>query len=527
MRELSCVVLAVLVMTLGITSPVSAQGLPAGPYSAPSVLRREGPNPAPPSSFDRSHAEGNFLTSSGTYLNGASTQKGVPDLQTGYVYYAGKNWRAGYFTLDYLLPIKVGENGTAFGEAHSEFQTLSNDGRRQGDDQVYFSMGGGYRTLLGGKTLIGINGFYDAARFSNRWVSSGGAGFEMAALLPGHDAIDINFNWYGDLSRNDSLVTESRDGPANFDLQAGYSHRLFDRGPDLRLFGTAYKFDDGGGTYGWQTGAELKTSDGVLSAKFATACDPVNNSYQTISAFVNIGFEMENLLKGRNPFVMPEPLFNSPRNISRVADKVKRHWRHTTYGVSLASNNQTITVVNNRSAPVTLYMGFIGSIGWGKYSAKDFPGFSVAPPSCNQAGNVLYRTMQPGEQVVISFDPNKGQVSPAFSADQCTWNCPQTIAEFTLQGYAAQDITDISLVNGFNYPMELKSSSTNVPTIRMDGATGNKNKYGVFPRYCDLCNASQKPGCPVPPDQSECSPNNQCHVWQPAGANYTLSILQN
>jgi hypothetical protein len=129
--------------------------------------------------------------------------------------------------------------------------------------------------------------------------------------------------------------------------------------------------------------------------------------------------------------------------------------------------------------------------------------------------------------VVISFDPTKGQVSPAFSADQCTWNCPQTIGEFTLQGYASQDITDISLVNGFNYPMEITSSRDGVQTIRVDSATGNKNKLGVFPFRCDLCNGSNKPGCNLPPDGTDCSPDNQCHLWQPAGANYTLSILPN
>ena len=491
--------------SLFVASLASAQGLPSSPYAAPSLLRGDSSAVAYP-------------------------RKDVPNLQAGYVYYSGKNWRVGYLSLDYILPIRLGENSIIFGEAHSELQSFSTRSTWNGDDQAYLSMGGGYRTILRKSTLIGANCFYDATRFADQWFSSGGAGFEIAALLPGNDALDMNFNWYGDLIKGDFVVNEGSDGRSNFDLQVGYSHQLFHDGPDLRLYGTAYKFDVGGGVYGWQTGVELKSPDGVLSAKCETAHDPVNDSYQTVSAFVNIGFQVENLLTLRNPFVMPEPLFHSPRNIERTTYKVKRHWRHTTQGVLLASNNQTITVVNKRSAPVTLYMGFIGPPGWGNYSAKDFPGFSVAPSSCNMAGNVLYRTIGPGEQVVINFDPNKGKVSPAFSADQCTWNCPQTIAEFTLygsDGYNPRDITDISLVNGFNYPMELKSSSADVPTVQVDSATGNKNKYGVFPRYCDLCNASDKPGCPVPPDQSDCSPNNQCQVWQPTGANYVLSILPN
>lgn len=517
-------------MSLFIDSFASAQGLQSSPFAAPSLLRGDSLNPGLSSSFDRSYTNGEFVTGPGSSQLEASRQKDVPNLQAGYVYYTGKDWRVGYFTLDYILPIRLGENSIVFGEAHSELQAFSTRVPSQADDQAYLALGGGYRTILRKTTLIGVNCFYDAARFANQWLSSGGAGIEMALLLPGHDALDMNFNWYGDLSNEGPLVNESRDGLANFDLQVGYSHQLFDGGPDLRLYGTAYKFDDDGGVYGWQAGLELKSANGVVSAKCEAARDPVNGSYQTVGAFVNIGFQFENLLRGRNPFVMPVPLFNSPRNMNRLTDKAKRHWRHTTHGVLVASSNQTITVVNKRSAPVTLYMGFIGAVGWGKYSAKDFPGFAVAPSSCNLEGNVLYRTVNPGEPVVINFDPKKGQVSPAFSADRCTWNCtastPQTLAEFTLQGWQG-DWMDISLVNGFNYPMEIASTSPGVPAIRVDSATGNKNKAGVYPLKCDLCNDSHSPGCNLPKDNSDCSPNNQCHTLRPYGANYTVSILPN
>ena len=528
MRNRLWTVFVGIVMSWCADSVVSAQGLQSSPYAAPSLLQGEGLSSALSNPFDRSNTYGGIMNQSPNHPTAASTPKDIPNLQAGYVYFSSKNWRASYLTLDYILPVRLSEDSMIYGEVHSEFQTTATKASRRALDQTYLSAGGGYRTLLRKTTLIGANGFYDAARFSNQWMGSGGAGLEMATLLNGHDALDVNFNWYANLANVDGFVRNpARNGPANFDLQVGYSHQMWHGGPDLRLYGTAYKFDDGGGVYGWQAGLELKSANGVLSAKGETAYDPVDYSYQTVGAFVNIGFQVENLLKGRNPFVMPERIFNSPRNLNRLADKVKRHWRHTTHGVFLASAPQTITVVNNRDAAVTLYMGFIGAVGWGSYSAADFPGFTVAPTSCNADGNILYRTVQKGEQVVINFDPSKGQVSPAFSADQCTWNCPQTIGEFTLQGYASQDITDISLVNGFNYPMQLASSNTATPTILVTSSTGNMNKYGVFPLYCDQCDQSVQPGCPVPPDQSECSPNNQCQVWQPAGANYTLSILPN
>jgi hypothetical protein len=379
---------------------------------------------------------------------------------------------------------------------------------------------------------MGVNGFYDVARCAGQWLSSGGVGSEMALLLAGHDALDMHLNWFGDLSGDEFVViNEYRNGPSNFDMQVGYSHQLFDGGPDLRLYATGYKFDDGSGVYGWQTGAELKSPDGVLSVKWETGYDRANDSYQTVGAFANIGFEFGNLLSGKNPFVMPEPLFKSPRNFDRLTHKVRRNWRHTTHGVLLAAPNQTVTIVNKGTKSVKVYMGFLGS--YRSYSPGDFPGFSVAPSSCNNQGlvMVLNRDLKPGEQVVVNFDPKKGQISPAFSFDRCTWNCtpstPQTLAEFTLQGGNNRDYVDISLVNGFNYPVEIASSVTGsppVPGISVDSATGNKNKTGVFPLYCDACNKSIVPGCTFPPDQSECSPDNLCQVNYPSGANYVVSV---
>ena len=400
------------VVALCVDSFATAQGLQSSPYAAPTLLRRDNLSFAPSNTYDRSNTNGGFLKEHQSDLMGASWLKDIPNLQTGYVYYSAEKWRAGYLTLDYILPIRVGANSVVFGEAHSEFQVPSMRSTRRADDQVYLSMGGGYRTILRKTTLMGINGFYDGARFARQWVSSGGAGLEWAALLPGYDALDMNFNWYGDLFNvGGAVVYQKRNGPSNFEFQAGYSHQLFEGGPDLRLYGTAYKFDDKSGVWGWQAGFELKTPNGVMSAKGETAYDHVNNSYQTVSAFVNIGFQLENLLSGRNPFAMPERIFNSPRNFNRLTDKAKRNWQQTVHGVSVvaAQNNlqtvtlgvgqnnaQTITVVNNRSTTVRLYMGMTG--GWGRYSAADFPGFSDGRLiNCNLAGNVVYRDLQPGE----------------------------------------------------------------------------------------------------------------------------------
>jgi len=262
MRNRLWTVFVAIVMSWCADSVVSAQGLQSSPYAAPSLLQGEGLSSALSNPFDRSNTYGGIMNQSSNHAAAASTPKDIPNLQAGYVYFSSKNWRAGYLTLDYILPVRLSEDSMIYGEVHSEFQTTATKASRRALDQTYLSAGGGYRTLLRKTTLIGANGFYDAARFSNQWMGSGGAGLEMATLLNGHDALDVNFNWYANLANVDGFVRNpARNGPANFDLQVGYSHQIWHGGPDLRLYGTAYKFDDGGGVYGWQAGLELKSAN--------------------------------------------------------------------------------------------------------------------------------------------------------------------------------------------------------------------------------------------------------------------------
>ncbi len=502
------VVLLAFVASLSIDSLAFAQGLQSSPYAAPSLLRGDRLGLGPSSPFGGPYTIREGLTE-------PSSKKHVPNLQAGYIYQSGKNWRTGYFTLDYILPISVGRNSIVFGEAHSEFQGLSTKLPGESDDQTYLSFGGGYRTLLRRTTLVGFNAFYDTARFASKWLSSGGAGLEFATLLHGHDALDVNFNWYGDLANEGTLVNESRDGLDNFELQVGYSHQLFHRGPDLRLYGTGYKFDDGGGVYGWQAGLELKSPDGVLSAKCQTAYDPVNSSYQTVSAFVNVGFQLENLLKGQNPLVMPEPIFNSPRNFNRLNDKVKRHWKHTTHGVSSLNevdHGREVRIKNNLDTKQTVYVKFLDNSGkckqWGKngqYTPSDFPGWTASTTDCN----LLYAELNPQQSLPLSFNkPGNGDTTITISMATTT-GCNVTQAEMTVHNYFSNewhDGYDISLVNGFNYKVRIDAPYNEVrdpytpgnpirclPTIQAGSQLGNSNNPGVFGLGNDQCCASCRP----------------------------------
>ena len=196
------------------------------------------------------------------------------------------------------------------------------------------SLGGGARTILHKSTLLGMNGFYDTSRLGGTWYSSGSLGLQMAALVGGNDAIDLNFNWYGKLFNSNVLVNAFRFGPSNFDFQAGYSHELWNDGPDFRLSATGYQFDIGNKVYGWNAGAELKSRDGMFVLRYNAGNDRVNQTYQTIGGFVNVGFQPENVLKGESPFSMPQPIFKSPRNLwYMLAQTVNRDWHQPSAAV--------------------------------------------------------------------------------------------------------------------------------------------------------------------------------------------------
>jgi hypothetical protein len=273
----------------------------------------------------------------------------IPNLELGFLYYFGNRVNTGRFTADYVLPFSLSCDSVLFGEAHAEgwdfwkrpsvsvaaapgfTVTTSNTNNR-----VDLSFGGGYRTMLAANTLLGVNGFYDTSRLFNTWYSSGGVGLEFAANVAGDDAIDLNFNWYGNLFNRDVLVNAFRNRGNSFDVETGYSHALFNQALDLRLKLIGYQFDVGTPVRGWRGGADLTTRDGMFSLRYEHGHDRVDGDYNTVGGFVTVGLQLENVLKGESPFTAPEPVFKSPRDLRRLLGlKVKRNW-HQPEAVVLA-----------------------------------------------------------------------------------------------------------------------------------------------------------------------------------------------
>ncbi len=349
-----------------------AQSIQTTPYGSPSLMRGlsgqgvdstpsnplRGPGSSGPLALGGSDAA---TVSSGMFQGMLPP---IPNLQLGYVYTFGSNYGAGRVTGDYLKPFSLTPESFLFGEAHVEGWNFWNSGGSTGyskgfvNNRVDVSLGGGYRKFFGKQALIGINGFYDTTRLTGQWYSSGSLGLQVAWLLPGGDALDLNLNWYGQLLNSWQWVNAFRYGPSNYDFEAGYSHEIWNGGPDLRLKVKGYHFDVGSNLNGWAGGAELKSRDGAFVLRYEVGHDKLDQTYQTIGTYVNIGFQLENLLRAENPFTSPTPIFKSPRNLGYMASApVSRSWTQPSGTVFKRSGDQT----NGCSTPGYRVTGYVGN----------------------------------------------------------------------------------------------------------------------------------------------------------------------
>jgi hypothetical protein len=226
----------------------------------------------------------------------------------------------------------------------------------------------------------------------------------MAALI-GSDAIDLNFNWYGQLFNSNVIVNAFRYGPSNYDFQVGYSHELWNGGPDLRLKMTGYEFDIGNRVYGWNAGAELKSRDGMFVVKYDVGHDKVNQTYQTVGGFINVGFQLENLFKGESPFTMPEPIFRSPRSLRyMLTEKVKRDWHQSTAIVITRQGQSEGGVCNTDRVLDNVAMTPVPpGIGFGTAAPVQF---APVPVACLQTGRGIvveidYSTVSPNVNATL------------------------------------------------------------------------------------------------------------------------------
>jgi hypothetical protein len=128
---------------------------------------------------------------------------------------------------------------------------------------------------------------------------------------------------------------------------------------------------------------------------------------------------------------------------------------------------------------------------------------------------------------VLDFANAACEASFAVSVNQDPWQgCSNGFAEFTLHDYwsfnnSYQDTYDVSLVNGFSYPISIVSTAGR--SASASSAENNQTNIGVYPLSCTTCSGLGDTPCAG--DPSACKSNitlYPCQLQQTSGADYTV-----
>lgn len=214
----------------------------------------------------------------------------------------------------------------------------------------------------------------------------------------------------------------------------------------------------------------------------------------------------------------------------------------------VADYARTLTLNNAASKDVTVYIVFIGGLtgNGGSYTATYFK-----DQGCDNSYDPMHRQdrcsmlIPKGKSKTLNF--NKGGIDISGGLDNEPMGpCPTTMFEINMspKDNPTTDHFDLSLVNGFNYAMQIKSSKGK-ETKHVKTAKGNHDALGVFPLGCSVCIATgSKPpdftGCPgnAASCGGQCFNLNECKSgddeWHasvsctvdnvPTGGNYIVDI---
>jgi hypothetical protein len=207
-------------------------------------------------------------------------------------------------------------------------------------------------------------------------------------------------------------------------------------------------------------------------------------------------------------------------------------------GVTLVT--QTINVINNTGNQQTFYIG-LNNKTYAPYT-NSFWENQGCSFTTGTAYSCQFTLANNGTQ---TFTVTQG-ANIAISAgilvwSQCGGGTGLSMAELNLNTSPnGQDFYDVSLVNGFNYAVNispLTSAQAPAPdsiTIDITSLTGNSKVAGVYPAGMDICVKSLSPptgpGCPennYPKEAhagTQYDPKPVCQAAQPAGPNATVPI---
>ncbi len=173
---------------------------------------------------------------------------------------------------------------------------------------------------------------------------------------------------------------------------------------------------------------------------------------------------------------------------------------------------RTMTINNNSGNNVTVYIVFATGLtgNGGTYTAGDFINQGCAMYKADRCKFVI----PAGKPKTLNL--NKGGIDLSVGLDHEPMGpCPATMFEINIspKDNPTHDHFDVSLVNGFNYSIQIIPYA-GTKTTQVTKATGNQNAVGVFPLGCSECIALNS----VPPawdncpgNSSSCGAHSQCY----------------
>ncbi|XP_010529553.1 PREDICTED: pathogenesis-related protein R major form-like [Tarenaya hassleriana] len=173
-----------------------------------------------------------------------------------------------------------------------------------------------------------------------------------------------------------------------------------------------------------------------------------------------------------------------------------------TLNFAIVSKAATFEVRNNCQQPVWAASSAPGKPASGRRLGQGETWTVTADPGTTQ-GRIWGRTN-------CNFDGSgRGscETGDCNGALECTsyGQAPNTLAEYTIGGFANQDFIDISVIDGFNLPMEFSSNSPQCSrVIRCVG-----NIIGECPAQLRMNNACNGP-CPVLKTEEHCCNSGNC-----------------
>jgi hypothetical protein len=241
-----------------------------------------------------------------------------PALQAGLNMVLPQTWRnglsldAGYdrweglptLRADYFLPVKAWNDKSIFST-----QRVSLTGARES-----FSVGAGFRHLLTSQTMLGFHAFYDwvrPRRLGGHFLREAGVGVEFAALPGRYSDLSVSLNAY--LPVNDRRFSDPRTNvivketlPLGWDARGSFQLPAMVDWLDFRLNGEYHSYRaEKISLSGYSAGLSANSRNGLFTVSLEHSRDRVLGENNAVRATLNLVFDWQALLEGRQPFSAP------------------------------------------------------------------------------------------------------------------------------------------------------------------------------------------------------------------------------